>query len=39
MERHGGWIPTEGGADKMARNVGYYARRVGLDCEDIESSD
>lgn len=28
-----GFVPTEGGSDPMVSNIGYYARRVGLDCE------
>ncbi|KAL2070958.1 hypothetical protein VTL71DRAFT_13984 [Oculimacula yallundae] len=31
-----GFIPTEGGPDKFVVDVGYYARRVGLDCEDFK---
>jgi pimeloyl-ACP methyl ester carboxylesterase len=27
--------PTEGGADKLICDIGYYARRVGLDCEEF----
>ncbi|KAF2452462.1 Alpha/Beta hydrolase protein [Lineolata rhizophorae] len=27
------FVPTEGGPDKLLCDVGYYARRVGLDCE------
>jgi pimeloyl-ACP methyl ester carboxylesterase len=27
------FIPREGGPDPLVRDVGYYARRVGLDCE------
>lgn len=27
------FIPTEGGPDPIVCDVGYYARRVGLDCE------
>lgn len=30
------FIPTEGGADPLVCDVGYYARRVGLDVEDFE---
>lgn len=29
------WIPTEGGKDRHKRDVGYYARRVGLDSEEV----
>ncbi|KUJ13755.1 alpha/beta-hydrolase [Mollisia scopiformis] len=36
LESHGGWCPSEGGRDKMIRDVGYYARRVGLDCEELK---
>ena len=28
--------PTEGGPDELVCDVGYYARRVGLDCEEFE---
>ncbi|KAI2629023.1 Alpha/Beta hydrolase protein [Xylaria nigripes] len=28
--------PTEGGPDRMVRDVGYYAHRVGLDVEEFE---
>lgn len=28
------YVPTEGGADKLVCDVGYYARRVGLDVEE-----
>ncbi|KUI66281.1 Sterol esterase 2 [Cytospora mali] len=31
-----GYIPTEGGPDPIKCDVGYYARRVGLDVEEIE---
>ena len=33
--------PTEGGPDRMVCDVGYYARRVGLDCEvfDVQTED
>jgi pimeloyl-ACP methyl ester carboxylesterase len=33
--------PTEGGPDPMVCDVGYYARRVGLDCEvfDVQTED
>ncbi|KAL1622615.1 hypothetical protein SLS56_008662 [Neofusicoccum ribis] len=27
------FVPTEGGPDPLVCDVGYYARRVGLDCE------
>lgn len=27
------YVPTEGGKDKLVCDVGYYARREGLDCE------
>lgn len=30
------FIPTEGGPDKLICDVGYYARRVGLDSETFE---
>ncbi|KAI1262984.1 Alpha/Beta hydrolase protein [Xylariaceae sp. FL1019] len=31
-----GFIPTEGGPDPVVCDVGYYARRVGLDIEEFE---
>ncbi|TGJ79890.1 hypothetical protein E0Z10_g8874 [Xylaria hypoxylon] len=31
-----GFIPTEGGPDPIICDVGYYARRVGLDVEEFE---
>ncbi|KAL3418620.1 sterol esterase [Phlyctema vagabunda] len=31
-----GFIPTEGGHDPLVVDVGYYARRVGLDSEEIK---
>ncbi|KAH7057442.1 Alpha/Beta hydrolase protein [Macrophomina phaseolina] len=30
------FVPTEGGPDPLVCDVGYYARRVGLDCETFE---
>lgn len=30
------YVPTEGGRDPLVCDVGYYARRVGLDVEDYE---
>jgi pimeloyl-ACP methyl ester carboxylesterase len=33
---HGEFIPTEGGPDPLICNVGYYARRVGLDVEEFK---
>jgi Partial alpha/beta-hydrolase lipase region len=38
---HGGFVPTEGGADPLICDVGYYARRVGLDMEvfKVETED
>lgn len=37
---HGGipqeFVPTEGGPDPLVLDVGYYARRVGLDVENFE---
>jgi pimeloyl-ACP methyl ester carboxylesterase len=30
-----GFVPTEGGPDKLICDVGYYARRVGLDVEEF----
>lgn len=37
----GDYIPTEGGPDPLVCDVGYYARRVGLDCEsfDVQTED
>lgn len=32
----GGFVPTEGGPDPIKCDVGYYARRVGLDVEAFE---
>ncbi|KAI1849221.1 hypothetical protein JX265_008632 [Neoarthrinium moseri] len=31
-----GFVPTEGGPDRVICDVGYYARRVGLDMEKFE---
>lgn len=31
-----GYVPTEGGPDPVVCDVGYYARRVGLDIEEFE---
>jgi hypothetical protein len=31
-----GFIPTEGGPDPLVCDVGYYARRVGLDVEEFK---
>lgn len=31
-----GYVPTEGGPDPVVCDVGYYARRVGLDVEEFE---
>lgn len=31
-----GYVPTEGGPDPIVCDVGYYARRVGLDVEELE---
>lgn len=35
------FVPTEGGPDPLVCDVGYYARRVGLDCEtfDVQTED
>lgn len=33
---HGDFIPTEGGPDPIVCDVGYYARRVGLDVEEFK---
>ncbi|EMC93378.1 hypothetical protein BAUCODRAFT_125246 [Baudoinia panamericana UAMH 10762] len=32
----GAFVPTEGGPDPLVVDVGYYARRVGLDAETFE---
>ncbi len=34
--RNDGFIPTEGGRDPLVCDVGYYARRVGLDIEEFK---
>ncbi|XMA17551.1 hypothetical protein WAI453_010342 [Rhynchosporium graminicola] len=31
-----GFVPTEGGPDKLVVDIGYYARRVGLDSEEVK---
>ncbi|KAI5866609.1 alpha/beta-hydrolase [Durotheca rogersii] len=31
-----GFVPTEGGPDRVVCDVGYYARRVGLDVEEFQ---
>ncbi|KAK0103237.1 hypothetical protein ONS95_005271 [Cadophora gregata] len=31
-----GYVPSEGGEDKFLVDVGYYARRVGLDSEEVK---
>ncbi|PVH78911.1 alpha/beta-hydrolase [Cadophora sp. DSE1049] len=31
-----GYVPTEGGPDSFVVDVGYYARRVGLDSEEVK---
>lgn len=33
---NGGFIPTEGGRDRLICDIGYYARRVGLDVEEFK---
>lgn len=33
---YGDFIPTEGGTDPIICDVGYYARRVGLDMEEFQ---
>jgi pimeloyl-ACP methyl ester carboxylesterase len=33
---HGEFIPTEGGNDPLVCDAGYYARRVGLDVEELK---
>ncbi|TVY84889.1 Sterol esterase [Lachnellula suecica] len=33
---HGEFIPTEGGKDPIVCDAGYYARRVGLDVEELK---
>lgn len=35
-EKNDGYIPTEGGPDPLICDVGYYARRVGLDVEEFK---
>jgi pimeloyl-ACP methyl ester carboxylesterase len=35
-EGHGGFLPLEGGPDPVICDVGYYARRVGLDMEEFQ---
>jgi hypothetical protein len=32
----GDFVPTEGGPDRLVCDVGYYARRVGLDVEEFK---
>ncbi|PSS22804.1 hypothetical protein M430DRAFT_48440 [Amorphotheca resinae ATCC 22711] len=32
----GSFVPTEGGPDPLVCDVGYYARRVGLDVEELK---
>ena len=32
----GAFVPTEGGPDRLICDVGYYARRVGLDVEEFK---
>ncbi|KAF7959875.1 hypothetical protein EAE96_001478 [Botrytis aclada] len=32
----GDFVPTEGGKDPLVCDVGYYARRVGLDIEEVK---
>ncbi|KAK5001330.1 hypothetical protein LTR60_007412, partial [Cryomyces antarcticus] len=36
-----GYVPLEGGPDPLVCDIGYYARRVGLDCEkyDVQTED
>ncbi|KAI1431081.1 Alpha/Beta hydrolase protein [Xylaria sp. CBS 124048] len=31
-----GFVPTEGGPDRLVRDIDYYARRVGLDVEEFQ---
>ena len=35
------YVPTEGGPDPLIADIGYYARRVGLDAEvfDVQTED
>jgi pimeloyl-ACP methyl ester carboxylesterase len=33
---YGSFVPTEGGKDPLVCDVGYYARRVGLDVEEFK---
>ncbi|KAI9052757.1 hypothetical protein LZ554_003030 [Drepanopeziza brunnea f. sp. 'monogermtubi'] len=35
MAAHNGYMPTEGGPDKFVVDVAYYARRVGLNSEEV----
>ncbi|CAK4033914.1 Sterol esterase 2 [Lecanosticta acicola] len=41
LPQDGQFIPTEGGPDPLCIDVGYYARRVGLDAEtfDVQTED
>ncbi|KAK5117619.1 hypothetical protein LTR62_005042 [Meristemomyces frigidus] len=41
IPQDGEFVPTEGGADPLVVDIGYYARRVGLDAEefDVETED
>lgn len=32
----GSFVPTEGGRDRLVCDVGYYARRIGLDVEEFK---
>lgn len=36
MASHNGYIPTEGGPDKHLVDVAYYAKRVGLNSEEVQ---
>lgn len=36
VAQDGSFVPTEGGSDPLCVDVGYYARRVGLDVEVFE---
>ncbi|KAK3675458.1 hypothetical protein LTR78_004541 [Recurvomyces mirabilis] len=41
IPQDGEFVPTEGGPDPLVVDIGYYARRVGLDSEefDVETED
>ncbi|TKA31738.1 hypothetical protein B0A50_01816 [Salinomyces thailandicus] len=41
IPQDGAFVPTEGGPDPLVVDIGYYARRVGLDAEsfDVQTED